>query len=131
MKRFLIIPAILSALVSCGGKSTPEETKILASPSEVTVTQSSKTSAKVTWKDNSDGETGFSIFLTQDKADATERFGFTVENATSYNVTKGLEDGQSYYFGVRADGAGSVKSSDIVWSDRFTLVDPDRPQVNL
>jgi len=131
MKRFLIIPVILSALVSCGGKSTPEETKVLATPSEVTVTQSSKTSAKVTWKDNSDGETGFSIFLTQDKANVSNRLGFTIENATSYNVTKGLEDGQSYYFGVRADGAGSVKSSDIVWSDRFTLVDPERPQVNL
>lgn len=131
MKRFLIIPVILSALVSCGDKSTTEETKALASPSEVTVSQSSKTSAKVTWKDNSEGETGFSIFLTKDKADAHDRIGFTVENATSYNVTKGLEDGQSYYFGVRADGAGSAGSSDIVWSDSFTLVDPDRPQVFL
>lgn len=131
MKRFLTIPVILSVLVSCGGKSAPEETQVLASPSEVTVTQSSKTSAKVTWKDNSEGETGFSIFLTQDKANVSDRIGFTVENVTSYNVTKGLEDGQSYYFGVKADGAGSVKSSGIVWSDRFTLVDPERPQVLL
>ena len=87
MKRFLIIPAVVSTLVSCGGKSAPEETMTLASPSEVTVSQLSKTSAKVVWKDNSEGETGFSIFLTQDKAEVSERFGFTVENATSYNVT--------------------------------------------
>ena len=115
MKRFLIIPAVVSTLVSCEGISAPEETMTLASPSEVTVSQLSKTSAKVVWKDNSEGETGFSIFLTQDKAEVSERFGFTVENATSYNVTKGLEDGQSYYFGVRADGTGTAKSSDIVW----------------
>ena len=131
MKRFLIIPAVVSTLVSCEGISAPEETMTLASPSEVTVSQLSKTSAKVVWKDNSEGEAGFSIFLTQDKAEVSERFGFTVENATSYNVTKGLEDGQSYYFGVRADGTGTAKSSDIVWSDRFTLVDPERPQVIL
>ncbi len=131
MKRFLIIPVILSALVSCGDKSTTEVTKVLASPSEVTVVQSSKTSAQVTWKDMSEGETGFSIFLTQDKADAHDRIGFTVGNATSYNVTKGLEDGQSYYFGIRADGNGAVESSDIAWSEQFTLVDPDRPQVVL
>ena len=72
MKRFLIIPAVVSTLVSCGGKSAPEETMTLASPSEVTVSQLSKTSAKVVWKDNSEGETGFSIFLTQDKAEVSD-----------------------------------------------------------
>lgn len=131
MKRLLTTSVIAAILVSCGGKSTPEETKALLPPSDITVTQSSKTSARLSWKDNSDGETGFSVFVTQDKANVSDRIGFTVENATSYNVTKGLEDGQTYYFGVRADGAGTVKSSDIVWSDRFTLEDPDRPKVSL
>lgn len=131
MKRILITSAIAVTLFSCGSKSTPEETKALLPPSDVTVTQSSKTSARLTWKDNSEGETGFSVFLTQDKSKVSDRIGFTVENATSYSVTKGLEDGQTYYFGVRADGAGTVKSSDIIWSDSFTLEDPDRPKVTL
>ena len=131
MKRILITSAIAATLFSCGSKSSPEETKALLPPSDITVTQSSKTSARLTWKDNSEGESGFSVFLTQDKASASDRIGFTVENTTSYSVTRGLEDGRTYYFGVRADGAGTVKDSEIVWSDSFTLEDPDRPKVTL
>ncbi len=131
MKRTLIISAIVIAVVSCASKSEPEKNVALESPSEISVTQLTKSSAKISWKDNSDGETGFSIFLTQDKSNVSERIGFTIENATSYNVSKGLEDEESYYLGVRADGSGKVKSSDIVWSDRFTMTDPDKPKVVL
>ncbi len=131
MKRTLIISATVIAVVSCASKSEPEKNVALESPSEISVTQLTKSSAKISWKDNSDGETGFSIFLTQDKSNVSERIGFTIENATSYNVSKGLEDEESYYLGVRADGSGKVKSSDIVWSDRFTMTDPDKPKVVL
>ncbi len=131
MKRTLIISATVIAVVSCASKSEPEKNVALESPSEISVIQLTKSSAKISWKDNSDGETGFSIFLTQDKSNVSERIGFTIENATSYNVSKGLEDEESYYLGVRADGSGKVKSSDIVWSDLFTMTDPDKPKVVL
>ncbi len=131
MKRTLIISATVIAVVSCASKSEPEKNVALESPSEISVTQLTKSSATISWKDNSDGETGFSIFLTQDKSNVSERIGFTIENATSYNVSKGLEDEESYYLGVRADGSGKVKSSDIVWSDLFTMTDPDKPKVVL
>ncbi len=131
MKRTLIISATVIAIFSCASKSEPEKNETLESPSEISVIQLTKSSAKISWKDNSDGETGFSIFLTQDKSNVSERIGFTIENATSYNVSKGLEDEESYYLGVRADGSGKVKSSDIVWSDLFTMTDPDKPKVVL
>lgn len=131
MNRLLFVTAALTLLVSCSSESGSAEKVVLKAPSDVVAAQSSKSSVKLTWKDNSDGETGFSVFMTQDKADVSDRVGFTVENATSYSVTKGLADGESYYFGVRADGAGSKENSEIVWSDLFTLVDPDRPQVIL
>ena len=123
--------AALTAVISCGGENGSADKSVLAAPSDITVVQSSKSSVKISWKDNSDGESGFSVFMTGDKAVSGERAGFTVENATSCSISRGLEDGQSYWFGVRADGAGSKESSDIVWSELFTVVDPDRPQIVL
>ncbi len=131
MKRTLIIYAAVVAIVSCANKSEPEKNGILSSPSDISVAQLTKSSVKLSWKDNSDEETGFSIFLTQDKSSISDRIGFTIENVTSYNVSKGLEEDESYYLGVRADGTGSMKSSDIIWSDSFTMTDPDKPRVTL
>ena len=112
MNRLLFVTAALTLLVSCSSESGSAEKVVLKAPSDVVAAQSSKSSVELTWKDNSDGETGFSVFMTQDKAAVSDRVGFTVENATSYSVTKGLADGESYYFGVRADGAGSKENSE-------------------
>lgn len=131
MRKIIFVTAALTAVISCSGGNGSADSTILDAPSEVVAAQSSKSSVRLSWKDNSEGESGFSIFVTQDKANVPARSGFTVENATEYSIAKGLEDGESYYFGVRADGSGSKLDSDIVWSDMFTMTDPDRPQVIL
>ena len=131
MRKIIFVAAALTSFISCGGENGTADTVALAPPSDIVAVQTSRSSVKLSWKDNSSGESGFSVFMTGDKSSAGERVGFTVADAVSYTVNKGLVDGESYWFGVRADGTGSVTSSEIVWSDLFTLVDPDRPQIVL
>ena len=64
-----------------------------------------KTKVLLRWKDNSNNETGFSILLR--KADTSENIEIAKvsANVTEYTIENGLEEGNIYYFGVRAFSA--------------------------
>jgi len=79
-----------------------EAAKALAAPSNLVAAQLSSTSAKLTWKDNSTGETSFKA----ERSTSSSEYSFaqiaTVgANQTSFTNT-GLTPGTKYYYRVRA-----------------------------
>ncbi|MDD5532826.1 MAG: fibronectin type III domain-containing protein, partial [Syntrophales bacterium] len=79
-----------------------EAAKALAAPSNLVAAQLSSTSAKLTWKDNSTGETSFKV----ERSTSSSEYSFaqiaTVgANQTSFTNT-GLTPGTKYYYRVRA-----------------------------
>lgn len=120
MKR--TISAVLigcMACMGCGGNNGHNDpvSAMEAAPSEIAVERTGATEVKVTWKDNSSNETGFSVWA-RAAADATDRklAGTVGANVTQYTVVSGLTEGNSYYFGVQANGASEKYSSRVTYT---------------
>lgn len=129
----MVVAAACLLVCSCNSGAKEADRQPLPAPSGITVERDGTMAAAiVSWTDNSEGESGFSVFRCQDMADEPERIGFTVENATSFTAVKDLVPGESYYFGVRADGNDrSGDDSEISWSGLWQLEDLDAPKVSI
>lgn len=95
-------------------------------PYGITATQTSATSAALTWQCTSadDQTAGYNIYLRDAGAAGNGTIIKTISGKTntSFEVT-GLETGKTYDFGVQTEG-GSFKDSEIVWKEDF-IVSPD------
>ncbi|MDP4180369.1 MAG: S-layer homology domain-containing protein [Bacillota bacterium] len=81
-------------------------------PSRLSLTALSSTEIKVTWKDNSDNEMGFSIERNGDDGEFAE-IAKVAQNTTTF-TDKGLKPGQEYFYRVRAyNGNGYSFFTDI------------------
>lgn len=118
MKHFVTTIAALSLMWACnGGESENIPDVKLAKPSQVEVERTDRYEATVTWSDNSADETGFSIWVRpMDNLATQNKIATTAANATSYTITSGLEEGKSYYIGVRADAAKEDNSSSVEYT---------------
>lgn len=119
--------AALTATGCSGSEKTVPQGPTLPAPSEVVATQISDSRVKISWQDNSEGESGFSVWLKKSDAGEPERMGFTAQNTEQYTISAGLESGKSYYFGVRADGRTRNEDSEIAYSPQFTFRDLTLP----
>lgn len=95
-------------------KFTP--TDAVANPSEIAVERLGNTEVRVTWKDNSANETGFSVWV-RSAADAADRkiVGTVSQNVTEYTVSEGLTEGESYFFGVQGRAASAENDSRVIY----------------
>lgn len=85
-----------------------------AAPSNLTATASSPTQVKLSWKDNSNNETGFKIERQIGAQGVWTQIATSATNTTGYANT-GLTAGQSYRYRVRAtNSAGNSAYSNVV-----------------
>jgi len=105
------------------GTNTSSSTVIMdvtRSPSNCALGSITNSSMAVSWTDNSDNETGFSIEKSEDGAAYTQ-IGTVAANATSYSGagTTGLSINTRYWYRVRAERSGMY--SGYSTADNFTL----------
>lgn len=103
----------ISLVFSCSSINEKQGDFKVKPPSEIQVQRLGRTSVKISWKDNSEDESGFSIWLRKvDDLQNLKELGRVGKNTTEYIVNEGLEEGLGYYFGVRAEGSSESESSD-------------------
>lgn len=124
---YWIIVVLLTATGCSGSEKTVSQSYALSAPSEIIAEQIDDCRVKISWQDNSEGESGFSVWLKENAGDYPVRIGFTAQNAEQYMISTGLESGKSYYFGVRADGRTRNEDSEIAYSPQFTFRDLTLP----
>lgn len=133
MKRFLIPIMAVVVLASCEAKTAttpdkpdtqPEQTKVKA-PSEVKAAQN-RGSVIVEWTDNSDDESGFTVYALKEDAALPFRVGSVKADSTSIAVSKDLKVGGTYSFGVCATSRiKDALNSEIVYSDKLSFQEFD------
>ncbi len=129
MKTNLLIGSVIGLFaVACSQSGDEPKAKPLQAPSEITVVQTDESAVTVSWKDNSESESGFSIWMKPAEDAEAERLGFTGPDVESYTVSaEKIESGKPCYFGVRADGPTRYENSEIVYAPRFVLEDLSQP----
>lgn len=123
MKR-MFLPILIAAFAaaSCSGNTdTPKYEPPMLNPSYIRFEQTPFTAdVKMTWKDNSKGETGFSIWQKVNGADV--QIDLLPAESTSYEIKVELAQGNSYSFGVKAESSNPKLCSQIVYAE-CTLFD--------
>ena len=105
MDKKVLILLTLAAALSCSAKNNPADS-IPAAPSGVSIERSGRTAVRLQWKDNSSNESGFAIWLkSTDNLLSEKKIGETPADVTTFEVTDGLTEDHSYYFGVQATGS--------------------------
>lgn len=126
---------LVGAFAACSNDdNTGGGSPSVAAPSGVIVQQLADTQVRVLWNDNSDNETGFSVWI-RSAADANDRkeAGSVAADVTECVIEEGLEAGGSYYFGVQAKAASSTGDSRIIYTrDPYKLQSmADMPSVTI
>lgn len=126
----LFLIALIS--VSCSKKQGKTEIIRLKAPSEVSVQRIGKTSIKLLWKDNSDKETGFSIWMRDiDNIQETKEIKKVNKDITETIIDNGLKEGKGYYFGVKAEGGGNIESSELSYTIFQMIPSGEIPSITL
>jgi fibronectin type 3 domain-containing protein len=90
-----------------------------AAPTNLAATVASSTQVNLTWSDNSNNETAFSVWHSTDGGLNWTRIAVLIPNSTSYSDT-GLSPNTSYTYRVRA--TNNVGAS--AWSNQVTVTTP-------
>jgi hypothetical protein len=111
------IDVMLLSFINSGNKisGTPDAPSVLQAPT------ATSTQVNLSWKDNSDNETGFSIERSTDNVNYGQ-IDTALANATSYNNT-GLVSDTTYYYRIRAyNSAGSSAYSNNASAATCTVI---------
>lgn len=116
MKQVLFFFSLFLA-AACGEKNPAAQDSTPAAPSQLSVERVGRTSVRLSWKDNSDNETGFALYLRpSDNLSQTECIGRTAPDVTSALIEEGLREDHSYYFGVQALGSDEEHASRVEYT---------------
>lgn len=117
MNKFF--PCIIAAfcLVACSGSNpdTPsqKDTKLVP-PTDITVVHDTpEPDVVVSWTDTNTGEAGYSVWVMDTDTFAKNQVGTVGADCTQYIIKSGLEYGNNYYIGVRADAADEANCSEV------------------
>lgn len=103
-------------LISCNQEDNPDHLlPPLDSPSGIYLERLSETMVNVHWRDNSDGESGFSVWYKAEGDAAPTLAGDVGGGETSFVINGGLKTSALYDIGVRADSKYETLCSDIVY----------------
>ena len=108
MKQISLFSLLLTCtLGACSSNSGDEgTTDIVAAPSDISIERTEANKVVLTWKDNSNNETGFSILMRKaDNMGEITEIDKVNANITTYTIENKLEEGNTYYLGVRAFSA--------------------------
>ena len=115
---------------SCSASDGSQTPIPVQAPSEIAVVHSDQATVTVSWRDNSDSEIGFSVWMKYDDASPAERVGFTGPDTEHYALAaERFEPGRSCLLGVRADGRTEAESSETVYAPPFTPDGPAAPGI--
>lgn len=118
MKKIILAVALLIGVcAACSDDKTGgAHSSSVAAPSDIVFERTGATEVHVGWKDNSDNETGFSIWV-REAADASNRkiVGTVGPDVTGFTVSEGLVEGNSYFFGVQANAASPQNDSRVIY----------------
>lgn len=106
---------VLALSSSCSGGSSSNEIlkERLAQPSGVYCDRLAESIVEVFWRDGSEGESGYSVWLDPADGSGERMVGQVGENETSFVIASGLVSGRSYNIGVRADADEEAYSSPV------------------
>lgn len=101
--------------ISCSNKKDDTAGYVtLKNPSEVSATRTGRTTVLLSWKDNSELESGFSIWLREiDNLQNIKEIKRVGKDVTEAVIDEALVEGKGYYLGVKAEGEENVRSSEI------------------
>ena len=108
MKQMNVLGLLLACTLGACSSDNGDEgtTGIVLAPSDITIERIEANKVKLTWKDNSDNETGFSILMRRaDNQGEITEIDKVAANVTTYTFDNILEEGNTYYLGVKAFSA--------------------------
>lgn len=110
-----LLLSVLTLCCSCGGGASSGEVlkERLAQPSGVYCERLTESIVEVFWRDESEREAGYSVWLSSPDGADEEMIARLDENETSFVIGSGLVSGKSYNIGVRADADNAELSSAI------------------
>ncbi len=131
---YLNFAAACCLLCACAKSESASTSTALLSPTSVAVKQLDESNFNVSWRDNSDSEIGYEVYLIEpDDIDNLQLKATLEANVTSYTLTETLIADHSYYIGVRAIAKNSKYNSRLIKTLFKTQApdDPDAPKVTL
>ena len=118
----------MALTLACQEKPSNAVATALADATDLKVEQLDNTTAKLTWKDNAEGEKGYRVFLRGEKdgynVDPVETIG---PDAAEY-VFENLSTGVEYDFGVQAVAEDMRYHSKVVYLNNYVLQAPEEPE---
>ena len=124
----MIFILALALTLACQEKPSNAVATALADATDLKVEQLDNTTAKLTWKDNAEGEKGYRVFLRGEKdgynVDPVETIG---PDAAEY-VFENLSTGVEYDFGVQAVAEDMRYHSKVVYLNNYVLQAPEEPE---
>ncbi len=102
----LLLLTILLIFTSCQDESSTSANKSVLAPSNLTAVAISPRQVELTWKDNSDDETGFTIEKRKGSIEILEETKTVGANATQFRFVM-LDPGTKYFFRMTSFGANS------------------------
>lgn len=117
MKRILTIITVFAlAITACSSKpEAPKPEAPMLNPSALKLEHTSMYSDTLilTWKDNSKGESGFSIW--DKNGNTPTQIALLDPDVTEYVIVRKLEPGKEYSYGVRAEHVNEKLRSQIIY----------------
>lgn len=130
MKNYFLMLLLVLSLAACsGGNDNEVISNYVNAPSGITVERLDKTKVLLKWTDNSDNETGFTILLRKADTSVIQEIGKVGANETQVTINQGIEEGNIYFFGVKAFSETNASRPVYVLYRMGVWVDP--PSVSL
>ena len=127
MKQMIFI-LTLALTLACQEKPSETIATALADATDLKVEQLDNATAKLTWKDNAEGEKGYRVFLRGEKdgynVDPIETLGPDTVEYVFEDLTAGVE----YDFGVQAVAEDMKYHSKVVYLNNYVLQTPQEPE---
>ena len=124
----MIFILTLALTLACQEKPSETIATALADATDLKVEQLDNATAKLTWKDNAEGEKGYRVFLRGEKdgynVDPIETLGPDTVEYVFEDLTAGVE----YDFGVQAVAEDMKYHSKVVYLNNYVLQTPQEPE---
>jgi len=131
LDRFNFALMLFVSAILCGCAGTHNDPIVISEkqpiPEGLYFERMTESIVQVSWRDVSDSEKGYSVWLLKEGEDLPELLYETEQNQNSFIITSGLLTGSSYKIGVRTDSAQPENCSQIEYIPITMLPFKDLP----